>query len=41
MTALKGAGYLVKDLTIKVDISKTTIFDLLPEQEIRNVNLQI
>jgi hypothetical protein len=41
MTALKGAGYLVKDLTIKVDISKTTIFDLLPEQEIRNVNLQV
>jgi len=41
MTALKGAGYLVKDLTIKVDKSKTTIFDLLPEQEISNVNLQV
>jgi hypothetical protein len=39
--ALEGAGYLVKDLTIKVDKSKTTIFDLLPEQEISNVNLQV
>ncbi len=39
--ALEGAGYLVNDLAIKVDKSKITIFDLLPEQEISNVNVQV
>jgi len=40
-SALEGAGYQVKDVTVKVNINKATIFDLLPEKEINNINIEI
>jgi len=38
---LQDAGYSVGDLNVKVHKSWATIFDLLPEPEISNVNLQV
>jgi hypothetical protein len=40
-TVLEGTGYLVKELAIEVDKGKVTVFDLLYQQEITNINVQI
>lgn len=37
---LQSAGYQINELPIEVQKSKPTIFDLLPEQEICNINVQ-
>jgi hypothetical protein len=40
-SALEGCDYQVKDVTVKVNQKKATIFDLLPEKEINNINIKI
>lgn len=40
-SALEGSGYQVKDVMVKVNLKNATIFDLLPEKEINNINIKI
>lgn len=40
-SALEAAGYQVRNVTVEVNKGKSTIFDLLPEKEINNINIKV